>query len=154
MLGRKKKDKDLHIIYKTSHSSSHPYLGVGISTWCHLCLRITYVRPTGRREAGGLSSQTACSRCMNSPQLWSGRQPPESPWPGLNAADHSEPKPCLTVAFTGSTRGGFLQKRQDLQEPNGYSLKNGAMNVPIHYLYFFSSFYFFGKSHRLFQMFH
>lgn len=66
----------------------------------------TFGRPEGEgRETGGLSSQTACSRCMNSPQLRSGRQPPESPWPGLNTADHSEPKPCLTVAFTGSTRG-------------------------------------------------
>lgn len=153
MLGRKK----IFISYTKLPIALHTHTWVWELAPGAICAYAspTFGRPEGEgREAGGLSSQTACSRCMNSPQLWFGRQPPESPWPGLNAADHSEPKPCLTLAFTGSTRGGFLQKRRDLQEPNGYSLKNCSMTVPIHYLYFFSSYSFFGKSHRSFPMFH
>lgn len=156
MLGRKKKDKNLHIIYKTSHSSSHPYLGVGISTWCHLCLRITNVRPTGRGGERGRRAQLPNS-------LQSLHEFPSAlVWTPAAGVTLARPQRCWSLRTEALPdcclhrfhSGGFLQKRRDLQEPNGYSLKNCAMNVPIHYLYFFSSYSFFGKSHRLFPMFH
>lgn len=86
-------------------------VGEGINTWCPLNLRVTYLRREAGGWAGGCSSQTACSRCMNSLQLWSGRQPPQSPRPTLPTA---LPDSCLHRFYSR----GFLQKRRDLQDPN------------------------------------
>lgn len=90
--GGKKSIKIFTSSYKTSHSSLFTaILGCG---YLHLVpsvptrhLRWLDRKGSGERWAGGCSSQTACSRCMNSLQLWSRRQPPQSPWPGFNAAD-------------------------------------------------------------------
>lgn len=120
-VGKKTKRKALHIIFKTSLRTSHPYLGVGISTWCHLCLRITYVRPT--RRGGERGRRAELPNSLQSLHEF----PSALVWTPATRVTLARPRRCLLLRAEALPDcclhrfhlGGFLQKQQNLQEPNG-----------------------------------
>lgn len=149
-----------------SNISSHPYMGVWISTRHLLCLRITYVQPTGGKGEGGCMQSlpnfpTALEfgfrRRSHLGECWSGRA-----WMSASTLWWFLKRPSMIVptGFQVPLRG-FMQKR--ICRNQTAWIRNSAirvllndihMNVPIHYLCFFFSFFLQSANEWLVQMFH